>query len=134
MANPESYVPAFRTVKLVTKPVLKWVPNRARYFTVNGAIYQAEQAVNREGEKVGKYDTPPFLLPVIDLSTGEEALAIAYSVLRKELESAYPGDGYVGRSFSITQLKAEGKSYALWAIAEIEVEEEESVAGEPEAA
>lgn len=119
----------FKVKKHVTVPVLKIPDNGAPiYVRVNEAIHTAKDntgrmpATPKEGEVKRK---PPQLMQVTNLETGEIAQIVAGTVLESELKENYPGDGYVGKCFEIKKFKASGtKAYALYQVAEIEVEEE----------
>lgn len=106
--------PSFAVVKAVTRPVLKFGVS-AEYVRFEGPMY--------EGEKLekSKYDDPATLAEVVNLRTGEQMIMICYTVLITELAKHYPNDGYVGKDFEIRKVAADGKKYALWSIAEIQL-------------
>ena len=105
-------VPAFRMVKAVTRPVLKFGVS-PEYVRIESAMYKGEKL-----EKA-KYESVPTLMEVVNLRTGEAALVIVAKVLEQELNGAYPDQSYVGKDFQIRKIKTDDKNYALWSVAEI---------------
>jgi hypothetical protein len=105
--------PVFRMKKAVTRPVLKFGAS-PEYVQAESAIYQGEPIPNAKIKEL------PSLLDVINLRTGEAMVIVCATVLRQELEAAYPGDSIIGKQFQIRKIKT-SKDYSLWSIAEIEV-------------
>jgi hypothetical protein len=120
----------FKVKNLVTVPLLK-VPddNTPVYVCITSAIFTAKDtngktaATNEDGSPKTKQQ-PPRLAHVVNLETGEVQQIIVGAVLESELKDAYSDDSYVGKSFEIKKAKPTGsKRYAMYQIAEIEVEE-----------
>ena len=105
-------VPAFRMVKAVTRPVLKFGAS-PEYVRIESAMYKGEKLAK------AKYDSVPTLMEVVNLRTGEAALIVVAKVLEQELNGAYPDQSYVGKDFQIRKIKTDDKNYALWSVAEI---------------
>ena len=113
-ATSAGTAPSFAVVKAVTRPVLKFGVS-PEYVRFEGPMYVGERL-----EK-SKYDDPATLAEVVNLRTGEQMIMICYKVLSTELTKHYPNDGYVGKDFEIRKVAADGKKYALWSIAEIQL-------------
>jgi hypothetical protein len=138
--------PKFKIKKHVTVQLLKVEDGKEYFVKFNGAIHKAvvNEAEQKKYENAkAKYDSlsdaeklqveakdipvppnPPQLAQVIDLTTGEVVQIIIGSVLESELKREYPNDTYVGKGFSIQKAKIQGKRYAAYQIAELELEEE----------
>jgi hypothetical protein len=106
-----------KLVRIITKPLFKWVNNVARFYKVDGPMFIGK-TIN-EGAGKPKKD-PATLMFVTDLETGEQGQCICATVLRSVLNEEYPGDAYVGKSFAIKQNKIVGKDYNGFDVAEIE--------------
>lgn len=106
--------PVFAVVKAVTRPVLRFGV-QPEYIRVESPMYQGDPM-----EK-SKIKAIPTLLEVFNLKTGEAMLMVCAEVFKQEILRNYPKDAYVGKDFQIRKIKVDGKDYALWAIAEIEV-------------
>jgi len=109
--------PKFKVVKNVTLPILKKEDGKEIFVQATGPIYRGKE-IKATGDKKME---PADLMPVVDLTTGEEMLLIANAVLKGTLEEEYPDNGYVGKSFSILQTKVPGKRYKNFTIKEIEL-------------
>ena len=106
--------PSFAVVKAVTRPVLRF-GTQPEYIRIESLMYEGEVM-----EK-SKIKAIPTLLEVINLKTGEAMLMVCAEVFKQEILRNYPKDAYVGKDFQVRKIKVDGKDYALWAIAEIEV-------------
>lgn len=127
MNSPAPFVP--KRKKLLTRPVLKFVKDVARYVKFEGAIYVGREMKQKEGDKKKE---PAHLADVIDLSTGEQAQIIVNAVPMSILNESYPNETYVGKCFSITrQARQEGKMYDPFKLEEIE---DPTAAGQADAA
>lgn len=104
--------------KLLTRPVLKFVTDKARYVKIEGAIYIGKEMKQKDGDKKKE---PAHLADVIDLESGELAQIIVNAVPLSVLNENYPNDTYVGKCFSITrQSRQPGKQYDSFKVEEIE--------------
>lgn len=131
----------FKIKKHVTVPLLKISDSGVpAYVKFTGEIFRAK--VNESEQK--KYEgalasweksdkkepspqapNPPELAHVINLETGEVAQIIISAILGSELRDGYPNGGYVGKGFEIKKSKPTGsKRYAMFQIAEVELEDE----------
>lgn len=124
----------FRVVKHVTRPLIKMELDRPYYVKIESAFFQAEQVKNPKKTKVmvngvetEQIQQPPYIIHVVDLSTGVSAQMVANEVLKAELVKQYKDDSYVGKYFELTKSgKAEGKNYNTFGITELEPVKEES--------
>lgn len=95
----------FKRVRHVTRPQLKLTPGVEYYVKFQGPAHL--------GEKVADNKDPATLIDVVDLRTGEEMNIIAPAVFLKELNKAYPGESYIGKSFAFELMKVPEKRYNL---------------------
>jgi hypothetical protein len=129
----------FKVAKKVTHQQIKLEPGVEYAFRLESAIYLGKENTRKpdirelkHGEPAAEKQTPPHLLHVVQLDTGEEGVIVCPSVLVSELEENYPestegaGDwDYVGRYFQITILgKKAGKRYHTVSITELLVDED----------
>jgi len=120
-ASAAGFVP--KRKKLLTRPVLKLEPNKARYIKVEAAMYVGKEIKATRGRPTDdeKKKEPATIMDVIDLTTGEPSQIVCNTVLKSTLQESYPNDGYVGLCFSVTKLdKESGKDYNKFKIEEIE--------------
>jgi len=119
----------------VTRPVMQIDGSKPVYFKVEGPIHIAPQVegIKPKVASDGTIMPNPHIVHVVNLETGEESTIVANSVLKSELSSNYPDEGYVGKSFCVsktgTKKSASGTSYSTFQISEIELAEE--TPGEP---
>jgi hypothetical protein len=116
---------AIKVVKNVTLPLLKMLDNGTPYYVkFISEIYPGKD--NKTG-KVAEGDAQqkvPDLIQVVNLETGEEQELIVSAVLKAELEEQYPELAYKGKMFRLQKFaKADGKKYATFQIAEIDIDE-----------
>lgn len=113
-------VSRFKVKKLLTRPLLKFSEDESRFVKIETAVYIGKDM--KEAVKPGeKKREPAHIADVIDLETGAEAQIIVSAVVLSVLNETYPGDTYIGKSFSITKLSRQpGKSYFPYSVAEIE--------------
>ena len=106
----------FVRTKMVTVPVIKFVPDVPKFVRIENAIYT--------GKKVEEKKEPARIAHVVDLETGEEGLMIVGKVLEGTLDEMYPDNKYVGKCFEIVNhgVRAE-KKYNTYSISEVEVNE-----------
>lgn len=134
----------FKIKKHVTVPLLKVPDNGAPvYVRFEEPIYRStvpeiekkkyETALKKYQEAIAAGETdvtapqapnPPELAKVVNLETGEHMEIIVSTVLGAELRESYSGDTYVMKGFEIKKFKMQnGKRYATFQIAELELEE-----------
>ena len=107
----------FKKIKAVNRGLLKFSPNKPIYIKAESAMVQSEKHPKDKSDK-----TPPVLMDIVDLQTGEEAQIICGEVVKSELEKHYPNNEFIGKCFEITQHEPEaGKQYRKYSIVEIEV-------------
>jgi len=113
MATAATAAP-FKVVKKrqVTLPVLKIEKNTTRYFYFKEAMHT--------GKKIDDQKEAATIAHAIDLATGEEGLVICPAVMVKELNEAYPANGYVGKCFELILTRVPDKRYNLVSLCEIE--------------
>jgi hypothetical protein len=108
----------FKTKRLLTIPVLKFTEGQARYVKITAAMHVGKQQKAAEGEKAKE---PATLANCVNLEDGAVCQIIVSSVVKSVLTEEYPGDGYVGKCFSITKRgRNPGKQYNQFDIEEIE--------------
>lgn len=113
----------FKTLRRVTLPIIKLVPDVPRYLEVTDAIFQGKEIAGQTADKDGKKRAPAMLVNVVDLETGEAGQIVMNKVLMSTLQEEYPEDTYVGRQFQIVKLaKKEGKDYHPFSVTEIEID------------
>ncbi len=122
--------PVYRVVKHVTRPLLKMEMGKEYFVEFESAIYQADPVVATR-TRASKDDTgttstrkmdPPQLADVKDLAHGgRPSQIIVNAVLGAELLKKYPKDAYIGKAFRLVKNQLQGKSYATFEIAEIEL-------------
>lgn len=105
--------------KMVTLPQLKMSDGKTIYVRIESEITASKVVSDRKG-KDGETMKPADVCNVTNLETGEMATIICGTVLKNKLEETYENNGYVGRSFEITQHKVEGKRWRSYSIAELE--------------
>ncbi len=118
----------FKKIKAVTLRQLKLKMNVEYYIKFTGAMTLGKEIPekatvdSKTGEVVpAAKREPAHIAFIVNLETGEPMMMVCPTVLRKELEEAYAGEGYVGKCFGFVQTKVEGKKYNLveiWEVAE----------------
>jgi hypothetical protein len=109
------------TKKLLTRPVIKWVVDKTRYFKIENAMHIGKTIKPRKGDDPDKQKEPATVCNVIDLENGALAQLIVNAVLKSVLTEEYPNDAYVGKCFAVTkQSRQPGKQYDPFNIEEIE--------------
>ena len=93
----------FKRLKVVTLPVLKLAPNKTRYIKILSPI--------TVGKTIDDKKEPAHICEGLDLQSLDMGIVVCPIVLRNELQTNYPAEKYVGRSFEITVSRAPGKSY-----------------------
>ncbi len=110
-----SVVKGFKIAKSVTRPTLRTKATNEFWFRVMSPIHEVAKT-----DKAGN-PTKTYVGTVIDLTDGVEKNLVFGAVPRSELETNYPGQGYVGKFFAMQkQPPQEGKAYRDWLIAELE--------------
>ena len=89
----------YEVARQVTRTVMRQVDGVPFHVSIDSAIYTGEEL--KGGRGGGAQYAPADLAEVTDLATGELHLLIMNTVLRSELERAYPDQSYVGKSFAI---------------------------------
>lgn len=121
-AAPAIVIPGmgtFTVAKQVTLPTLK--QNSGDQIVVQ--IVRAFYAENKSAEQTAKDggSSEIWLTEVIDLTTGNRFKYVVNAILKNELETQYPEDGYVDRYFAIKKLEAkEGKRYKEMQVVELQ--------------
>ena len=109
--------------KNVTAEVWKWVEGVEKVFTVKGPI-----RMGRAPKPGATISTAAELLDVTDATDGKDKVIVLNKVLRDNLVEQYPGDTFVGKSFSVTMGPVPvGKKYKTMQVAEIELSAPEPV-------
>ncbi len=112
-------VPAgFKIGKVITLPLLKWVPGQPKYLRFDGPIHTSKTVTTKTGAQ-GAVMKPAQIANVTDLSTNLQAQVIVGDVLEKRLNEEYEKASYVGKAFAITQTVIDGKRYKGYAISEL---------------
>jgi hypothetical protein len=109
-------LPGFRVARNVTLPLSKWKNEQPKFLLIESAIFQGKEIAQKDGQPEEK---PADLLNCIDLETGEQAQIIVGTVLKGTLQDEYPDNAYVGKYFSITQLRDPGKKYNTYSVQEL---------------
>ena len=123
-------MPEFKTKKLLTVPVLKFVQDQARHIKVTEAMHIGKPQKAKEGEKPKE---PATLANCVNLEDGAVCQIIVSAVLKSVWTDEYPGDSYVGKCFKITKRgRNPGKQYNQFDIEEIEDPEGEAAGSEEE--
>lgn len=101
-----------KVLKNVTLPVLKLkADGQPRYFHIKGPMHL--------GKKVDDQKEPATLAQAIDCETGELGVIVCPTVMQKELNESYPGNGYVGKFFELVLTRVPEKSYNIVTLTEI---------------
>jgi len=106
----------FKVARNVTLPLSKWKNDQPKFLLIESAIFQGKQIAQKDGQPEEK---PADLLNCIDLESGEQVQVIVGTVLKGTLHDEYPADSYVGKYFSITQLRDPGKKYNTYSVQEL---------------
>jgi hypothetical protein len=117
-----------------TKSIHRAVTNEAEQKKYEAAMSKWSALTDAEKGDTTKNPVPvapnpPMLAQVVNLTTGEINQIIVGSILQSELEREFPEHGYVGRGFQIRKSKIQGKRYAAYQIAELELDGSEGEAG-----
>jgi hypothetical protein len=138
VSQPEKPTIAFKfaVVKQVTRQQIKMIEDTAYYFRFQSDIYREEdinptrkRKVKDGAETADKPMEAPWLMDVTEHTSGEIGKIIVPSVLKTELEDAYPvleeggKPGFIGRDFEVIPHKKAGKRYWVFDIQEIAIED-----------
>jgi hypothetical protein len=107
----------------VTLPLWKWADGVEKYFEVMSPIRKGKAVSttkSKDGVEDGVVMKPADLMTVRNLETGVECELIVGAVLKSTMIESYDGETYVGRMFSATQTKIEGKRYRAYSLNELE--------------
>jgi|SRR5579862_2995416 hypothetical protein len=108
----------YKSKRLLTIPVLKFVQGQARFVKITGAMHVGKPQKAKEGEKAKE---PATLAPTVNLEDGSVCQIIVSSVVKSILTDEYPNDTYVGKFFKITKGERNpGKQYNQFEVEEIE--------------
>lgn len=122
----------FAVVKQITRQQIKMLENTEYYFRFQSGIYKDEDSPTRKPRKSkdgeeGKPMEAPWLMDVTEHTTGEIGKIIVPSVLKIELEDAYPEvdgkPGWLNRDFQVIPRRKTGKRYWLFDIQEIQIQD-----------
>lgn len=114
-----------KVARVVTVPQLKLRAGDVVYIQALKPIYKAKEQKLAEGQKCDM--EAPFLLDVVDLTTGQLNNIVVGVVLKDIFVEEYPNDAYVGKGFKIIvgEQKAAkaggGKRYNQYEVYEIEL-------------
>jgi hypothetical protein len=109
-------LPGFRVTRNVTLPLSKWKNDQPKFLLIESPIFQGKQIAQKDGQPEEK---PADLMNCVDLETGEQVQVIVGTVLKGTLQDEYPDNSYVGKYFSITQLRDPGKKYNTYSVQEL---------------
>jgi len=109
-------LPGFKVARNVTLPLSKWKNDQPKFLLIESEIFQGKQIAQKDGQPEEK---PADLMNCVDLETGEQAQVIVGTVLKGTLQDEYPDTAYVGKYFSITQLRDPGKKYNTYRVQEL---------------
>lgn len=125
---------AFKRKKAITLPTFKFIVDVPLFVKILEPMHEGAVRLGR-GKVADPDKKPPTLARVINLETGEEGQVILASVLKTELDEAYPNGTYVGLGFEMCkQKRKEGKQYDPYSLAEIELPAEQAAPAVKEAA
>lgn len=112
-------IPAGLTpVRNVTVPTLKFPDGSRIAVKIISKIEKGKEMKEGRGGKPKM--EPADVAQVMRLSTGEVVQLIFGTVLKSEIEDAYPEHSYVGKCFVIEKhAKAVGKTYATYSVTEV---------------
>lgn len=120
MAQGKPDAPAYKRLSQVTRPVLKLPADKAVHVKITAPIRQGVGSGKVDAS--GQQQKPADVLECIDLPTGEEVQIVVPAVLKGNLLTHYPDNGYVGKGFEIVRhAPANGKRYSTFDVWEIEV-------------
>jgi hypothetical protein len=104
----------------------KWEDGVAKDFTVKSVIRKGS-VIARSG-----ITTAPDIMDVTDIATGMDQKVLVGKVLLSTLTENYPNDGYVGKSFRVTQgPPPAGKRYKTMTVQPLELVEDGEGTEEP---
>jgi hypothetical protein len=109
----------FARKSAVTLPTFKMLEGGSYYFQfMNPIRTETSQQKDENGKMV---DKPIDIAQVVNVETGELGQIVVGSVLKSNLEKAYPNGAYVGKAFEIVKQKGkEGKRYRTYTVYEID--------------
>src|ERR1700749_783093 len=114
-------------VKAVTRTLFKKAENKEYYFKETGPIEVGKELKGQKVKEGEAKKAPAKLMPVIDMSTGEEGQIIVGATLESDLTDAYEGQSYVGKTFELVRhgLRdgVNGNRYRTYGITEVSIEE-----------
>jgi len=114
-------LPKFRRVQQVTIPTLKVGTDTPIYVKVVSAM---TLSTTTRKNTDGTLQTPATVMRVVNLESGEMAQVVCPSVLVSNLNTHYPAESYVGKSFEIIAHAAkDGKRYRTVDVYEIDPNE-----------
>jgi hypothetical protein len=112
--------PKFRRVQQVTVPTLKLENEVATPIKIETPM--TTSSASRVGAD-GKPEKPATVVRAIDLRTGEAVQVVVPTVLQSNLNTHYPNNSYVGKSFEVTMHPQQGRQrYRTVDVWEIEPE------------
>lgn len=116
----------FKKIASVTRELMKVKPGTEYHVRFVSAMFIGKEMPpkTKVDPKTGEVSLekrgPAHIAYVDNLETDAEQQIICSTVLRKEIDEAYPGNAYIGKCFWFRITKVEGKDYNLCEIAEVE--------------
>lgn len=108
----------FKVKKQITRTPLTLLPELPVYVKIESGYYDLPAEVTI---KQAKGQQRPIIIDVTDLETGVGHSMMMYTVLKSELDRAYPDQSFVGKSLMIVRHDMRGaKGYCTFDIAELE--------------
>lgn len=108
----------FKIKKQITRTRLTLLPELPVYVKIESGYYDLPPEVTI---KQAKGQERPIIVNVVDLETGVGHSMMMYTVLKNELDRAYPEQSFVGKSLMIVRHDMRGaKGYCTFDIAELE--------------
>ena len=108
----------FKVKKQITRTPLQLLPEFPVYVKIESGYYDLPPEVTI---KQAKGQARPIIVDVTDLETGVGHSMMMYTVLKSELDKAYPDQTFVGKSLMIVRRDVRGqKGYCTFDIAELE--------------
>lgn len=132
----------FEIVRHVTKPIFKLPEDGSpAYIKFLSAIEPDKSSFSermRKSRKEGEnqeQQKPVDMADIVNLQTGEECRIIVHSVLKSQMNEAYPENAYVTKMFKVTKsAKKQGRGtsqYFTFDIAEIRLKQQPVPVTEP---
>jgi hypothetical protein len=109
----------FRVARRVVVPTLKLASGVAVFVKFLDTIQTKDK---QEKNDKGEVETKTIdIARVVNLETGEETEFVVGTVLKSDLDEAYPSGGYKEKCFRVMKKDVAGKRYKSYELDEIEV-------------